>query len=279
MQSPPHSSRSSPQLQARRAAGDGLDFRRPLPGLDPNPHTIDLTADDSTPPPPPTFPELQSSSPVPPDPYGRAPPLGDGNIEIIALSDSDDEVHTSAAVRSRGHNVRQSIPRLSLSPDVEFVSERPARPIPGNPPPSRNNAQVQPPQQPRQDPGDQTYLGLGHIFRSIPAAFNRIARRNVVQDTIPQYPRIAYVGAPTADDFEELHFDYQQPAFAMGARESETPQIGTEPYKEPPAPREGYTRNIEEDEMLICPFCGDELASGEGDVKQQVWVIKQCGHV
>lgn len=268
----------SPQLQARRI-GDGLDFRRPLMATDPNSQTIDLTADDDTPPPPSTLHERHSSFPPPPDDYDRPSPFGDENIEIIALSDSDDEIQPTAAVRSQDLDNTHPLPRLSLSPEVEFVSERPARPNPRSRPASRNQTILPPPQPARAGLGDQAYLGFGHIFRSIPDAFNRIVRRTGAHETIPQFPRLPFVGPPAADDFEELQLDYQQPAFAIGGRESETPQTGAEPYKEPPAAREGFTRNIEEDEILICPFCGDELASGEGEIKQQVWVIKQCGHV
>lgn len=52
------------------------------------------------------------------------------------------------------------------------------------------------------------------------------------------------------------------------------------PKYEPPQPaEEGFTRNPEEEEVVVCPNCGDELAMGDKDVKQQVWVVKACGHV
>lgn len=81
-----------------------------------------------------------------------------------------------------------------------------------------------------------------------------------------------------------INLDYTQPAFALGGlemfdRSSETPQVVQEPYKAPPAPKEGFIRTFAEDDMVLCPMCGDELATGKGDTKQQVWVVKQCGHV
>lgn len=52
------------------------------------------------------------------------------------------------------------------------------------------------------------------------------------------------------------------------------------PKYEPPAPAvEGFTRNPEEEEVVVCPNCGDELAMGDTEIKQQVWVVKPCGHV
>jgi hypothetical protein len=30
---------------------------------------------------------------------------------------------------------------------------------------------------------------------------------------------------------------------------------------------------------VVCPNCGDELAVGKDEIKQQIWVVKSCGHV
>lgn len=53
----------------------------------------------------------------------------------------------------------------------------------------------------------------------------------------------------------------------------------TPKYEPPPPVEKGFTRSPEEDEEVVCPNCGDELALGSGEVKQQVYVIKACGHV
>jgi hypothetical protein len=81
-----------------------------------------------------------------------------------------------------------------------------------------------------------------------------------------------------------INLDYRQPGFPLGGldlfdRSSETPQVVQEPYKGPPAAREGFVRTFAEDDVVLCPRCGDELATGKGDAKQQVWVARQCGHV
>lgn len=65
----------------------------------------------------------------------------------------------------------------------------------------------------------------------------------------------------------------------MYERSSETPQAIQEPYKAPPAAKEGFIRTFKEESVVLCPMCGDELAIGEGVIKQQVWVVKACGHV
>ncbi|KAF2486391.1 hypothetical protein BDY17DRAFT_291415 [Neohortaea acidophila] len=51
------------------------------------------------------------------------------------------------------------------------------------------------------------------------------------------------------------------------------------PKYEPPPPAEaGFTRSPGEDDVLVCPNCGDELAVGAEGAKQEVWVVKGCGH-
>ncbi|TKA73410.1 hypothetical protein B0A55_04273 [Friedmanniomyces simplex] len=69
---------------------------------------------------------------------------------------------------------------------------------------------------------------------------------------------------------------YDAPAFDMGLAGGNRP---LSPKYEPPAsPGEGFTRNPGEDEVVVCPNCGDELAVSEDEMKQEVWVVKGCGH-
>lgn len=75
-----------------------------------------------------------------------------------------------------------------------------------------------------------------------------------------------------------IRMDYGMVGFdlgmGMGIVEPATPK-----YEAPPPPAEGFTRSPEEDEEVVCPNCGDELAVGKDETKQQVWVVKSCGHV
>ena len=86
-------------------------------------------------------------------------------------------------------------------------------------------------------------------------------------------------------DFPDLNMNYENAAFTidhLGGRdvqESTPPRRPTPPYKAPPAVKPGFTRKIGEEDVVVCPNCGDELGSGDDEVKQQVWVNKQCGHV
>jgi hypothetical protein len=50
-------------------------------------------------------------------------------------------------------------------------------------------------------------------------------------------------------------------------------------YEAPTAPPEGFTRSPEEEDVLVCPNCDSELCKGDNDIKKQVWIAKQCGHI
>jgi hypothetical protein len=76
-----------------------------------------------------------------------------------------------------------------------------------------------------------------------------------------------------------INLDYHTPAFNWATGVANPPRPQTPKYSPPPEPADGFTRNPGEDEIVVCPNCGDELAVGDGDLKQEVWVVKTCGHV
>ncbi|KAI9842158.1 MAG: hypothetical protein M1837_007445 [Sclerophora amabilis] len=72
-----------------------------------------------------------------------------------------------------------------------------------------------------------------------------------------------------------IHLDYTNAALDMG----EAPPRPRPTY-DPPAPaREGFTRSPDEDDIMMCPNCEDELGSGDTEEKRSVWFVKGCGHV
>lgn len=74
-----------------------------------------------------------------------------------------------------------------------------------------------------------------------------------------------------------IDMDYGITGFDMGFVGGNRPPT---PKYEPPEPAaEGFTRSPGEDEVVVCPNCGDELAVGDSEKKQSIWVIKKCGHV
>ncbi|KAK3044225.1 hypothetical protein LTS18_001847, partial [Coniosporium uncinatum] len=76
--------------------------------------------------------------------------------------------------------------------------------------------------------------------------------------------------------------DYGSAAFDLGLDRIGTAARGPAPpptYEAPPKAPEGFTRSPEEDDVIVCPNCGDELMTGETETKRQIWVVKTCGHV
>ena len=90
-----------------------------------------------------------------------------------------------------------------------------------------------------------------------------------------QLPRLAAL-----DGFQRPRLNYEAQGFELiGAAHSSPPPRPSSPYKAPRTVTGGFTRKVEEDDIVICPHCGDELGTGNDELKQQIWVVKQCGHV
>lgn len=108
----------------------------------------------------------------------------------------------------------------------------------------------------------------------------RLVRQEVVnQQRMARRAQAAAHRGARVGNMPGLHiaFDYEPAAFDLGIIEGNRPP--TPPYEAPPPAAAGFTRSPAEDEVVVCPNCGDELAMGDSDEKQQVHVIKKCGHV
>lgn len=100
----------------------------------------------------------------------------------------------------------------------------------------------------------------------------RLAQGDAIRPGRPQ-PEAGILGYANLHNF----MNYAAPAFDMGLAGGNRPPS---PKYEPPSDAApGFTRSPEENEIVVCPNCGDELAMGQSDTKQEVWVIKACGHV
>lgn len=76
----------------------------------------------------------------------------------------------------------------------------------------------------------------------------------------------------------ELDNGFEDDVTFQGAATRNRPE--SPPYKAPSAPPEGFTRKLEEDSIVVCPNCNEELGRRDyDDLKKQVWVVKACGHV
>lgn len=218
----------------------------------------------------------------------RAPPFVRGpqheTHEVIDLSDYDASDFDGQDVEVDSDT--DSDESDDTASDVVVLAERRATPRPDPP-------QHHPTPPANLERGAFGYLP-GIIRRSTQFMFDNVhnAYNEVFLDRLDGIRNRANGGRQDAEPIPEndaagnfvINLDYRQPAFALGGldifdRSSETPQVVQEPYKGPPAAKEGFTRTFAEEDVILCPMCGDELALGEGDIKQQVWVVKGCGHV
>ena len=231
-------------------------------------------------------PEVQGGGPSEQDRNPLAPPFVRRSQQqrtgVIVLSDTEEsDLDTGDFDITGDEGTDDSGSVIIASPEIQFVEERRVE-QPRNPQPE---VQI-PPRRPDRGPfsylpellsrGTQLVLGnMQQAARNYNEGFlDRL-------DGVPQRQGRHENG--TGDTLNVI-MDYARPAFAMGGldifdRSSETPQVVQEPYKAPPGAKEGFVRTFAEEDVLLCPMCGDELAAGRGDVKQQVWVVKGCGHV
>ena len=78
--------------------------------------------------------------------------------------------------------------------------------------------------------------------------------------------------------FVRPNLNFGMVGFDLGFERNQ-PEPPPATYEAPTAAPEGFTRSPEEDDVLVCPNCDSELCKGDNDVKKQVWIAKQCGHV
>lgn len=79
--------------------------------------------------------------------------------------------------------------------------------------------------------------------------------------------------------FDAPEMNFLAPGFNLENPSRPQPQTRLPTYEAPSPPSSGFTRSPNEEDMLVCPNCDDELGTGDDDVKKQVWVVKACGHV
>ena len=79
-------------------------------------------------------------------------------------------------------------------------------------------------------------------------------------------------------NFRHPEMNFELAAFQIG-REPTPPLPAAPSYPTPPPARAGFTRSLQESDILVCPNCEHELGVGEDDVQRQVWIIRSCGHV
>ncbi|KAF2004222.1 hypothetical protein P154DRAFT_51431 [Amniculicola lignicola CBS 123094] len=255
---PPHFNNMPPAPQ-RRYPGDGLDFRRPagMARNDSPAAVIDLTADDAGPS------ASSNSRPSQYRPTARAQ-RGPRHPRDIINIDEDD-----------------SLPPPPDSPEIEFISSRRLDPPTRRDPPSFTipdeedagfeitGVQAVPEERRRRGQFEEMMgmLGVRGNFEGRPPVPPPRGQRHRSQRG-HGHVHVGFI--PPDLNFDMVGFDMvvNPPA----------PAPPPPTYDAPVAAPEGFTRSPVEDDVLVCPNCGDELCTGDTDQKKQVWIVKGCGH-
>lgn len=258
-------------------------------------------------------------------------------LEVIDLLDSDDTAEAEAE-QTRDQEEDLFGDPIDRSPEITFLSERPAPVVPGEVPSRNNHRRLPTPQNHRGGVLPNTFQNLRDYVRQGTLGYRGLsenemddAREAIDRETLdridgirearpnqrnrerftrepfgylhPILPsRQASIGIPDYIDLEDIDMDmtldYENAAFQVGdpdhlevieppewpatnAGRDDTPiELDKEPYSRPKAPAKGFTLNFAAEDVLNCPNCHEELAVGtEGSTKEQVWLIKSCGHV
>jgi hypothetical protein len=266
-----------------------MDFRRPIASNT----VIDLTEDDAGPSRPP-----QPAETIETTRASRPPRF---HREIIDIEEEPEPAQPSLRAPARPV-------RAPDSPEVEFISARtidPPRRPPPNPNPFHGNHEID-------LTDDDFYLAFeehhhgrhGHPLERRAALDVAVGQQMDIMMRTEQMRQRLFGGgglqrlmglggarepelrrqAPgrprenTIIQFAAPELNFAAVGFDLGF-ERERPDPPAPTYKKPDAASEGFTRSPEEDEVLICPNCTDELCSGTTDLKKQVWIVKGCGHV
>ncbi|KAL9105360.1 MAG: hypothetical protein Q9227_009448 [Pyrenula ochraceoflavens] len=239
-------------------------------------------------------------------------------IDLISDSEDDQSNHRSTSLRpSSNQNATGSSSRLAAErqdPDFQVVGARVLHPR--FPRSSRSRASRDPVplggQRQAENPASSSrgyfggalrdmfnFVGNGQLNSLTPAAQTASITRHgpsessftgFLRSGIGQHlPGFGFIRGPTIPEELEIigdesftndpppmpHFNYETPGFAMFVDQ----QPVSPEYTAPSEARPGFSRKADDDDIIVCPRCGDELGVGSEPSKQQVWVVKQCGHV
>lgn len=251
--SSPPSSRPLTLPSTMRFPGDGLDFRRPIMSSSPitgnTEDVIDLTNEPDSSPSRSTEQQQSSNNTTPR--RTRLPRFGREIMDVVDLEDDDDEEEGELP----------NLGRPDSSPEVEFVGST-TRSLPAPSLPSTGiSAQA------------------SHLYRMLVSGQQSFARQIPWAGRLlrrpPQDVDTVWIGDGSEGGMGfSINLDVEYP------RSTSTPvHVRPENTYKPPSPLpEGFTRSIGEDDVVVCPNCDEELGTGD-EIKQQVFVVKNCGHV
>ncbi|KAL1606237.1 hypothetical protein SLS60_003639 [Paraconiothyrium brasiliense] len=286
-----------PAEAPRRFQGDGFDYRRPVVSSN---NVIDLTDEDAGPA------RMPSQSQQPSFRTARPPRFGREIIDVEEEAPDSPEIQFVSSRRIEPAQQRTPFELDDDEDEVEFVGENPL------PDSERRRDMVDevayllddPAYRPRvehlrervqQMAGDRRRARdaqIARVERMFAAARRRRTPHPLVGARVHQaQPRALSVRLEAGQrntPGRQIHIGFIAPALNFGAvgfdmgfddGPAEAPPPPPPTYNAPALAPEGFTRSPQEEDVLLCPNCEDELCAGDSDQKRQVWLVKGCGHV
>ena len=184
----------------------------------------------------------------------------------------------------------RNVDQRESSPEVQFIHARP-RSVPR----TENNTSARPTRPSPQNISRTRRVGVRPLREYIPLSMNLpditrvvsgdLGIRSFFQGNIPgggrTEPREELVGLEEWDlqSFGGIDMGVNMQGFNLENPSRPVQQPRTPTYKAPSPAKSGFTRDLEEEDVLVCPNCDNELGVGDDDLKRQVWIVKACGHV
>lgn len=264
-------------MPSSRFRGDGLDMRRPVLSTQSVRDVIDLTRESptntsntaQTVQPPRHGPQEERSQ----DESSRRPP---------AQAQRGPRYHRPIIDTDTAADTTNTVDLRDSSPEVQFIRERPRSRSRNNR--GQNHGQPEPPERFSVTPGFPMRRGANFGI-DLNSRHRPPISLPDLQRLLPPFARLFGPGEELVaiDDWDVRDFDINMNVNMQGFNLQNPSAPVQQPrlpmYEAPSAPREGFTRDLKEDDILVCPNCDDELGTGDNDVKRQVWIVKTCGHV
>ncbi|KAJ4356808.1 uncharacterized protein N0V89_004845 [Didymosphaeria variabile] len=289
-----------PAEAPRRFQGDGFDYRRPVVSSN---NVIDLTDEDVGPSTTPSQSQQPSFRTARPPRFGRE--IIDVEEEASSgAADGPDSPEIQFVLARRIEPAQQRTP-FELDDDdedeVEFVSENP---LPDSDMRRSMTDEVaylldDPAYRPRvehlrervqQMAGDRRRardVQIARVERMFAAA-RRQRTPHPLRGVRVHPAQVRLEAGQRNTPARHIHVGFIAPALNFGAvgfdmgfegGPAQAPPPPPPTYNAPALAPEGFTRSPQEEDVLLCPNCEDELCAGDSDQKRQVWLVKGCGHV
>ncbi|KAF1968178.1 hypothetical protein BU23DRAFT_602351 [Bimuria novae-zelandiae CBS 107.79] len=283
-----------PAARPQRFQGDGFDYRRPVVSSN---NVIDLTDEDAGPSSAANQPHRSRGRPARPPRFGRE--IIDVEEEDSGTAEPPDSPEIQFVSSRRIEPTQRTLRQVMDDEEEDEVEFLRANPLPESErrPHTRIADLLEDPAFRRRAPHLRGYLEQEEEAETRRVRNHQIARmeRMFAEARSRRTPRplsagpqpVVRIGAGRRNGPAHIHVGFIAPTLNFGAVGfhlgfDDEPDAAPAPpptYDAPEAAPKGFTRSPQEEDVLVCPNCNDELCVGGSDQKRQVWLVKGCGHV